>query len=69
VGLNSSVTPRLEIREPDGDPIWDETCSAGCDSTLVETGIYLLEISEGDVNDTGDYEVSLQCLVGSCGPP
>jgi len=69
LGLSGSVTPVLEIREPDGDLIWDGTCTGGCDFTLVEPGTYLLEISEAGINNTGGYEVTLQCLAGSCGSP
>jgi hypothetical protein len=67
--------PRLELWDPTGAKIHDEFCDApgccaGClvteDLALPMPGLYVLAISDSGIDQTGNYQLSLQCLDGNC---
>jgi hypothetical protein len=76
VGLSGFVSPSFEIRDPNGNVLHDGSCAGvGCttedfnlqsSATLPESGTYILLITEGGSNNTGSYEVTLNCLFGDC---
>ena len=64
---------RLELWDPNGIRIENTSCNAvggGCvvstDQTLTVSGTYLVGISDSGINNTGNYEISIQCVVGFC---
>ncbi len=75
-GTSGSVSPIVEIRDPNGELLHKGACfPGGCESsdfsmspspTLPMTGIYTLAISENGQNHSGGYEVFLGCLDGAC---
>lgn len=66
--------PRMEVYLPSDMPYQDEWCSGGCCTcvitmsglTLPESGQYLVVISEKQANETGNYELALNCFFGDC---
>ena len=79
VNTATGLDPRLEVRDPDGIRLVDTFCSNGCSMTvdpaqapprqlptLTKTGTYTVSISDSDSNEGGTYNVSVQCLFGSC---
>ena len=73
-GTTNGLDPRLEIVDPQGDLITDNHCEANSVSvcsfeverTLELTGLYHLMISEWGANQSGNYQVTLQCIFGNC---
>lgn len=67
---------RLEVREPDNALLHDDLCSGGpfnndlctinVDLSLTKTGTYLVAFSDSRSDEAGDFEISLQCIVGAC---
>ena len=69
---------RLQVRDSSGDPeaapIIHETCEGSAGTGCLVTanvvpsipGFYTLFISERDANETGNYQISLICVVGPC---
>lgn len=82
VQTGASLEPRLEIWDPDGVKLHDESCiTAGCSmqvepsdfnlpvvppSALPKSGIYQLAVSDQGSDQTGTYSINIQCLVGDC---
>ena len=74
-GTSGSVSPRVEIRDPNGVLVHAGSCSPGCESsefnilpsaTLALSGTYTLVVSESGQNNWGNYQIFLGCLVGVC---
>ena len=76
---SNGFDPHLEIWDPNGIVIentgcngeWSgrPACSFSIDKSLTTTGSYLLAISDGNGDEIGSYQINLQCLSFSCGPP
>ena len=72
----NGLDPALTIRDPDGaivpiDPsfcITDRfnTCSFSTQLTLNKSGTYHIALRDAGTNETGTYEISLQCVSVSC---
>jgi hypothetical protein len=64
------LDPRLAIRDPQGNELYNEFCYDACtlqaDLALTESGTYLLLISDEVADQTGSYQISVQCLFGNC---
>ena len=66
------MDPRLELRDPAGNPVTldsagcNQNCSFQTSLILPTSGNYLLAIRDGGNNEGGRYQISLQCLFGSC---
>jgi hypothetical protein len=64
------MDPRLEIWDPAHAKIKDVSCTGACtiseDLSLTSSGTYLIGISEVHGNQTGGYELNIQCLFGDC---
>lgn len=69
--------PRIEVSAPDGTVLADafcdgrsgvfvQICSLNIDQTLTQSGTYSIRISDQGSNESGGYEVGLQCLFGPC---
>jgi hypothetical protein len=79
----SGIGPRVEVRDPDGVRIVDTSCDAlGCtvsiDSNqaapnklpvLTKSGRYTIAVSDLNTNETGGYNITVQCLFGPCSGP
>lgn len=67
----NTVELRLELWDPSGNPIIDTFPGGNIleELDLAETGIYLVGIRENGADETGGYELGLQCLFGPCPPP
>ncbi|MDR4507563.1 MAG: hypothetical protein MRJ65_04885 [Candidatus Brocadiaceae bacterium] len=71
---NGYFDSRLEVWDPDNTRIVDKHCNAsangGCsfseDIALPLSGTYLLAMSDYDVHSPGNYEISINCIVGDC---
>ena len=73
---SSTLAPVVEIRDPNGTVIIDGAldgascntsfCSFSIDLTPSLSGTYSMLLYDLDVNNSGDYQVSIWCLVGSC---
>jgi len=77
LSTTNGLDPIIVIRDPSGTVIVNGladgagcisnlTCSFTIDLTLVDSGTYSLAIYDSGVNNTGNYQLSLQCLFGSC---
>lgn len=66
----TTMDPRIELRDPNGEVIEDIWCNGACSlsvsPSLAVTGTYLIAISDQGSDHTGAYEVNLQCLFGDC---
>ena len=69
------MDPTIEIRDPTGIVIVNgvadgATCNDGCTFSLdlspAASGTYSLLIYDRGINETGSYEIGLQCLLGTC---
>ena len=67
---NTGMDPRLEIWDPAHAKIKDVSCIGACtiseDLSLISSGTYLIGISEVFGDQTGGYEINIQCLFGDC---
>jgi len=63
--------PQLEVWDPNGAKIIDTyTCDhKSVDKTLSISGTYLLAISDHYLDDTGNYDIEIICITGSCPEP
>ena len=78
--LGNLMDPRIEIWDPVGTKLANSTCTDSCTQSLEApdfvgapmalsvTGTYRIAISDAGLNDSGDYRLNLQCLVGACDP-
>ena len=75
LGATPGLDPRIEVLDPTGAVVTDTSCSStssisGCsfsaDLDLSVTGEYVIAISDVGTNETGDYQMTLNCIVGSC---
>jgi hypothetical protein len=77
LGTTAFFDPSIEIRDPNGavvaGPADGTACSggtSGCsfskDIVIPSTGTYHVVLYDGGVNETGNYQFSLQCLFGTC---
>ncbi len=71
----SGITdPRAIIRDPEGVVVDTAACDSGCcfpctaSVTFVPAldGMYLVELTDAGVDETGSFEIGLQCLFGMC---
>ena len=67
--------PVVEIRDPNGTVVVNgvvdgasciHVCSFSLDLPLSVSGTYSLIIYDNGIDETGGYEIGLQCLLGSC---
>ncbi len=77
VGQTLNLDPRIEIRDPSGAMVTDGVGTTACNSTSNTTcalaftimpgmtGVYSLAIYDDDSFNTGDYDVTLECLFGT----
>ena len=73
-GLSNYFDPRIELRAPDGTVLRDQYCNGGSyysctvtvDETLSTEGTYQIAVSDNGADESGNYNISLQCLFGSC---
>lgn len=69
----NSLDPRIEIWDPTGTSIVDMVCGGSCSMTiplaLTATGPYLVSVSDSGNNETGAYQMTLQCLFSMAGCP
>jgi len=79
-GATNDLDSRVEVRDPTGAVLADQscrainssaTCSVAVDVDLTLTGQYTIAVSEAGLdnstgNSTGSYSTSLNCLYGSC---
>ena len=72
--------PVVRIRDPNGDEVPGGSCSGGSppytskcsfsvDLAAAPAGVYALELYDSERNETGGYQIALQCLFGSCSSP
>ena len=75
LAASNGMDPTVEIRDPNGDIVVNgvadgATCNDNCSYTLELSlplsGKYTLLIYDRNTNETGSYEIGLQCLVGTC---
>ncbi len=75
LGRSDFFDPRLEILDPSGVIIEDRACtgnrrcSFSVEKNLVLDGTYFMFISDAGCNETGGYQINLECLFGSCPIP
>lgn len=79
-GTTNNLDPRMRLLNEAGENVLDDPdgarCSSGCcdtcsftlEQTIPATGRYFFMIDEWGADNTGGYEISLQCLVGNCCP-
>lgn len=77
LGQTDNLDPRIEVLDPQARPaeIIDQFCSAGTfstcsftvDRTLEHSGDHVIIVSDQGSDNGGNYQISLQCLFGSCG--
>lgn len=69
------LDPVIEIRDPTNGVVvngvadgasCNDSCSFTVDLTPAMTGTYTLLIHDVTTNETGSYEIGLQCLIGTC---
>jgi len=73
-GGTDGLDSRIELRDPDGELIGDESCStpyyqrctATLNATLSKTGTYQIAVSDQPGDEGGTYSFGLQCLYGFC---
>jgi hypothetical protein len=75
-GTSNDLDPQLELFAPGGlsvdlDPFacsagFTATCSFSTEFEPLVSGTYQLLVEDTGTNNTGDYEISLNCLVGDC---
>ena len=74
-GTSGFVSPRVEIRDPNGQLLHAGPCFPGCEPSsfnvtaspsLAATGVYTVTITEAGQDNSGNYELHLACLTGSC---
>jgi hypothetical protein len=78
ISTSGHVDPTVEIRDPTGllilnGAIDGATCnnhlctySITLPISLTETGLYSLLVYDNEINESGDYQLSLWCVVGAC---
>ncbi|MDR4506983.1 MAG: hypothetical protein MRJ65_01885 [Candidatus Brocadiaceae bacterium] len=76
VGQTNNLDPHLEVFDPppSNTKIVDTLCNAGTfnicsfseDIVLPLSGTYLLAMTDSGVDNAGNYQVSVTCLVGDC---
>ncbi len=79
-GTRNDLDPRIRLMNENGESILEDSdpdrCSANCcnpcsftlEKTIPATGLYYIMIDEWGSDNTGGYEISLQCLSGNCCP-
>jgi hypothetical protein len=80
--LTNHLDPRLEIRDPAGNEIFDSFCTgqtsggSGIKCTLSTgdimlplNGTYTAILSDAGSDETGSVEINLECIVGNCPVP
>ncbi len=75
-GQSDGLDPWIQMRAPDGRLVVDRrcdshggTCIASGDATLPASGVYSVSVFDWGLDETGDFEVNVQCLTSNCGCP
>ncbi len=74
-GQTDNLDPSLQIFQPDGTSLHSQSCSASTFGTcsfntpflvLPQTGVYTLLLWDAGFDNTGGYQLSLNCIFGDC---
>lgn len=70
VASDNFMDPALSLWDPNISLLASDSCTGPCAFAITETlllsGTYLLELRDVGANNSGSYEVSLECLFGPC---
>lgn len=73
--LSGSVEPCLSLFDPAGNEVAASSCA---NNTFVQEisgfqpqtrGVYLLQVEDGRADEAGNYDLTVQCLFGTCPDP